>query len=263
MFDSPEATATRTHRDEFSPQVKVQWWYLPWNVVKLALRPEVKEKPWIKYATKQSGTLEPSNKWNQNIAVKREEFRSSSCHHSSSSEPLYRYWKKMWLTIYKSFGLLIVFRFFYWNHRLVLSKTARFRKEAPLKNQLYHIFWRNYFVPTVSCILGWAFDLSRGRRPIEQLKVLHKSLTKHFAFTSCRSTQVPIRSSEQTDIKGIVFGEPHMRITAIKCWHSTCQSAWKQCPKYIILTCFCSMECVTFSILGNFRLLLDDTLSTK
>lgn len=69
IFDSPESTATRTHRDEFSPQAKVQWWYLPWNVVKLALRPEV-------------GTLDPSNKWNQNIAVKREEFGSSSCHPS-------------------------------------------------------------------------------------------------------------------------------------------------------------------------------------
>lgn len=41
------------HRDEFSPQAKVQWWYLPWDVVKLALRREVREKP----STEQSGTL--------------------------------------------------------------------------------------------------------------------------------------------------------------------------------------------------------------
>ena len=171
MFDSPEATATRTHRDEFSPQAKVQWWYLPWNVVKLALRPEVKEKPWIKYATKQSGTLEPSNKRNQNIAVKREEFRSSSCHPSFSSEPLYRYWfwrfrsrKKSCLTIYKSFWTFDRLLFLLLEPSLGSQQNGKVSKRSTVKEPVVAYFQKELFCSYCSLHTWVGFCLIKGEK---------------------------------------------------------------------------------------------------
>ena len=210
---------TRTHRDEFSPQAKAQWWYLPWDVVKLALRPEVRETPRIKYATKQSGTLEPSSKWNQNKTAKGDEFRISSCHPSFPSELILMvsFKKKSWLTIDKSTGTIAWFS----------AKLQGFEKKHHWRTSCTTCSEGILFVLLV-IYFGGLLTYEGGEDPSNNWR----SCTSHwqsisgavlasvtdYAFTFCRSTQSNYSSSHT-----IIRTDGHQRYQRNCIWGTT----WK------------------------------------